>query len=195
MTDTDLRLAREARRGDRQALETLYDRHKEKLLGYLLKMLGNRQTAEDVFHDVWIKVMQSLAQYRPVQGSFRPWLFRVAANAAVDRLRKERRRVGPALDAPAGNDTSERVIDRVPDDAPSPEAEGFGSEIGRALDEALARLPERQRNAVLLRHQQGMSYREISATLQVPENTAKTLVHRGARSLRERLAGWSDDEL
>lgn len=194
MTDTDLRLARKARRGDRQALETLYDRHKDKLLGYLLKMLGNRQSAEDVFHDVWIKVMQSLAQYRPAQGSFRPWLFRVAANAAVDRMRKEKRRAGPPLDAPAGDETSERVVDRVPDDAPSPEAQGLGSEIGRALDQALAHLPERQRNAVLLRHQQGMSYKEISGALQVPENTAKTLVHRGALALRERLASWSDDE-
>ena len=58
MTDTDLKLARKARRGDRQALETLYDRHKGKLLGYLFKMLGNRQAAEDVFQDVWIKVLQ-----------------------------------------------------------------------------------------------------------------------------------------
>ena len=195
MTDTDLRLARKARRGDRQALETLYDRHKNKLLGYLHKMLGNRQAAEDVFQDVWIKVMQALPNYRPTHGSFRPWLFRVASNAAVDRVRRDKRRAGPELDAPAGDDSSERVVDRVAVTAPSPEAEGVGAEIARDLDLALAELPERQRNAVLLRHQQGMSYREISATLRVPEGTAKTLVHRGALALRERLSKWSDDEL
>jgi RNA polymerase sigma-70 factor (ECF subfamily) len=195
MSDTDLRLARKARRGDRQALEALYERHGDKLLGYLHKMLGNRQAAEDVFHDVWIKVMQALPKYQPTAGSFRPWLFRVAANAAVDRLRKDKRRAGPELDAPAGDESSERVVDRVAGHAPSPESEGIGSEIARDLELALVRLPERQRNAVLLRHQQGMSYREISSTLRVPEGTAKTLVHRGAQALREQLSNWSDDEL
>ncbi|NIM62837.1 MAG: sigma-70 family RNA polymerase sigma factor, partial [Acidobacteria bacterium] len=158
-------------------------------------MLRNRQSAEDVFHDVWIKVMQALPHYRPTEGSFRPWLFRVAANASVDRLRKEKRRAGPELDAPAGHGSSERVVDRIPGETPSPESETLGSEIAHDLDLALARLPERQRNAVLLRHQQGMSYREISAALQVPEGTAKTLVHRGAQALREKLSNWSDDEL
>jgi len=195
MSDTDLRLARKARRGDRQALEALYDRHRDRLLGYLHKMLGQRQIAEDVFQDVWIKVMQALPNYRPTPGSFRPWLFRVAANASVDRMRREKRRVGPALDAPAGADTSERVVDRIAAEQPSPESESVGIEIARDLDLALAQLPERQRNAVLLRHQQGMSYKEISATLRVPEGTAKTLVHRGAQALRVRLSNWSDDEL
>ena len=194
MTDTDLSLVRKARRGDRQALEALYDRHKDKLLGYLHKMLGNRQAAEDVFHDVWVKVMQALPNYRPTQGSFRPWLFRVAANAAVDRMRKEKRRAGPELDAPAGDGSGGRVVDRVAGSAPSPESEGIGAAIARDLDRALKQLPERQRNAVLLRHQQGMSYREISATLRVPEGTAKTLVHRGAQALREKLSSWSDYE-
>jgi len=194
MTDSDLKLARRAQQGDRQALEALYERYKERLLGYLHKMLGDRPAAEDVFHDVWIKVMNSLPNYRPTQGSFRPWLFRVAANASVDRLRRNKRRAGPNLDAPAGDGSSERVIDQVADEAPTPESATIGIEIAQDLDRQLALLPERQRNAVLLRHQQGMSYREISATLRVPEGTAKTLVHRGVQALRERLSNWSDDE-
>ena len=85
-------------------------------------------------------------------------------------------------------------MDQIADDAPTPESQGIGGEIGHDLDLALARLPERQRNAVLLRHQQGMSYKEISVTLRVPEGTAKTLVHRGSHALRERLTNWSDDD-
>ena len=138
--------------------------------------------------------MQALPNYRPSYGSFRPWLFRIAANAAVDRMRKEGRRAGPELDAPAGDGSSERFVDQIADDAPTPESQGIGSAIGRDLDLALARLPERQRNAVLLRHQQGMNYKEISVTLRVPEGTAKTLVHRGSHALRERLTNWCDDD-
>jgi RNA polymerase sigma-70 factor (ECF subfamily) len=194
MTDSDLRLARRVQSGDRQALEALYERYKERLLGYLQKMLGNQPAAEDVFHDVWIKVMQSLPNYRLTQGSFRPWLFRVAANASVDRLRRNKRRRGPNLDAPTGDGSSERIIDQIAAEAPTPESASIGAEIAQDLDRQLAQLPERQRNAVLLRHQQGMSYREISATLSVPEGTAKTLVHRGTLALRKRLTHWSDDE-
>ena len=183
MTDSDLKLARRAQRGDRRALEALYERHKGRLLGYCDKMLSSHAAAEDVFQDVWIKVMQALPRYRPTRGSFRPWLYRIAANAAVDRIRRDRLRTGPELDA-----------DRLEHGAPSPESEGVGREIGRDLDAALAELPERQRNAVLLRHRLGMSYDEISTILNVPEGTAKTLVHRGAKTLREGLAKWSDDE-
>ena len=183
MTGTDLELVRMARRGDRRALEVLYDRHKGRLLGYCDKMLGSHAAAEDVFQDVWIKMMRALPGYRPTAGSFRPWLFRIAANTAVDRIRRDRLRDGPELDA-----------DQVARDAPTPESEGIGREIGRDLDTALAELPERQRNAVLLRHQLGMSYAEISTTLKVPEGTAKTLVHRGAHALRKKLAVWSRDE-
>jgi len=183
MTDTDLKLARRARRGDRQALEALYERHRGRLLGYCDKMLSSRAAAEDVFQDVWIKVMQALPRYRPSRGSFRPWLYRIAANAAVDRIRRDRLRSGPELDA-----------DQVVHDAPNPETEGIGSEIARDLDAALTELPERQRSAILLRHQLGMSYDEISATLRIPEGTAKTLVHRGSKALRDKLAMWSDDE-
>ncbi len=192
MTDTDLKLARRARRGDREALEALYDRYRGRLLGYLDRLLGNRAVAEDVFQDVWIKVMRGLRTYRPVPGSFRPWLFRIAANAAVDRRRRDSRRAGLALDAPAGEESAERLIDQVAADIPTPEAAGIGSAIGRDLQVALQQLPERQRSATLLRHQQGMSYGEISATLQIPEGTAKTLVHRGTRALRVSLARWSN---
>ena len=194
MTDTDLKLARLARRGDRRALEELYDRHKGKLLGYLRKSLPSAAVADDVFQEVWIKVMQALPKYQPTSGTFRAWLFRIASNASVDRLRRDALRSGPELDAPVGDGDSERRIDRVADESPNPEAQGVGASIGRDLDQALAALPERQRSAVLLRHQQGMRYHEIGSALNIPEGTAKTLVHRGVLALRKQLQEWNPDE-
>ena len=94
------------------------------------------------------------------------------------------------LDSPIGDGGEERHIDRIVSEAPGPEMQGVGAAIGRDLDEALAALPERQRSAVLLRHQQGMRYREIGVALQIPEGTAKTLVHRGVRALRAQLKDW-----
>ena len=192
MTDPDRELVRKARRGDRRALTELYERHKRKLLGFLVKIAGERELAEDVFQEVWVKVLQKIDRYRSGRGSFRAWLFSVAANAAVDRLRREGRRRGPELDAPAG-ESGQRRIDLMPSSGPGPHREGEGRMFVADLVQALRGLSERQRAAVLLRHQQGLSYQEISRALGVAEGTAKTLVHRGLLTLRDALVEWNDD--
>ena len=193
MSDPDGTLASRAGRGDRRALMELYDRYRSRLFGYLTRSLGNAALAEDVFQDVWIKVMQKIGTYRPGKATFRAWLFRVAANAAVDRLRREAVRSGPELDAPA-HDGDERRVDQIASSDPSPEQSGVGRVFARDLSRALNVLSERQKAAVLLRHQQGLSYPEIARALAIREGTAKTLVHRGLLRLRAELPGWAPGE-
>ena len=186
-------MARKARRGDRQALGELYERHRSRLLGFLIKQLGEREAAEEVFQEVWIKVLQGIDRYRTGRGPFRAWLFRVAANAAVDRLRRDAVRAGPELDAPAAEgEGSERVVDGVASSDPGPDRAGSSAILGREFAVALRELPERQRTAVLLRHHQGFRYRDLARVLDVPEGTAKTLVHRGVLALRVRLSEWNN---
>jgi RNA polymerase sigma-70 factor (ECF subfamily) len=194
MSDPDQRLARKAGRGDRRALGRLYDRHRCRLLGFLVKSLGRRDLAEDVFQDVWIKVMNSIGAYSPDQGAgFRAWLYRVAANAAVDRLRYEalRRTAQPSA---TGGQNLPLDADRLPSTRPGPERLAASRALAASLDAGMRRLSHRQRCAVLLRHQQGMSYPEIAAALAVPQGTAKTLVHRGLLRLREELGHLLDTE-
>jgi len=189
MTDPDRRLALEAAGGDRRALSRLYGRYRSRLLGFLVKQLRDRSAAEDVLQEVWIKVLRNVEGYRVDPGSFRAWLYRIAANAATDHARRARLRAGPELDAPAGDDGA-RIVDRLPSAAPGPEQRHVATRLGRDIERALEQLPERQRAAVLLRHQQGLSYAELAAVLSVPEGTAKTLVHRGVRWMREHLGEW-----
>lgn len=193
MSDPDRTLAGRAARGDRRALMELYERHRSRLFGYLTRSLGNATLAEDVFQEVWIKVMQKIGTYRPGTASFRAWLYRVAANAAIDRLRREAVRSGPELDAPA-HDGEERRVDQVASPEPGPEQAGIGRIFARDLTTALDQLSAKQKAAVLLRHQQGLSYPEISRALAVREGTAKTLVHRGVLRLRAELSGWAPEE-
>jgi len=193
MSDPDRTLADRAARGDRRALMELYERHRSRLFGYLTRSLGNATLAEDVFQDVWIKVMQKIGTYRPGTASFRAWLYRVASNAAVDRLRREAVRSGPELDAPA-HDGDERRVDQVASSEPGPDQAGIGRVFARDLTTALDELSAKQKAAVLLRHQQGLSYPEIARALAVREGTAKTLVHRGVLRLRVELSGWAPEE-
>ncbi len=192
MSDPDGKLARRARSGDRQALAALYDRHRRGLFGFLVRGLGDHQLAEDVFQEVWIKVMRRIDSYEPGVAGFRAWLFRVAANASVDRVRRESRHQGLELDAGEGA-AGERRIDRLPSTDPGPERVGAGRLFARDLADALRGLSEAQRSAILLRHQQGLSYAELSAVLGVPEGTAKTVVHRGVLALREQLKEWKNE--
>jgi len=192
MTDPDRKLAGRARRGDRQALALLYERYRGRLFGFLVKLLGDRTLAEDVYQEVWIKVLQGITTYDPQGGKFRGWLFRVAANAAVDRMRRRDPLSGVELDAPVGNEGETRIA-RLPSELPGPDRLGDSEALGRALERAMGKLNEQQRTAVLLRHQQGLSYPELARAMGIPEGTAKTMVHRSVERLRRSLKEWSDD--
>ena len=192
MTDPDRKLARKARSGDRRALEQLYERHRSRLFGFLIKIMAGKPLADDVFQEVWVKVLQGIGSYEVRVGTFRGWLMRIASNAAIDRLRREALRAGPELDAPVG-DTGQSAVDLLPSAQPGPDRQGASSMLRAELGKALGGLSVQQRAAVLLRHQQGLNYGELAGALGVPEGTAKTLVHRGVLRLRESLAEWADD--
>ena len=190
MSDVDTRLALRAQRGDAQALASLYEAHRRCLYGYLVAQFGH-EAAGDVFQEAWTKVLEKIDSFDPAGGTFRAWLFRVASNAGIDRARREAVRRGPELDAAATEDGARR-IDLVPAEDPGPEREGVSRQLGRDISTALQRLPENQRAAVLLRHQQGYSFREIATALGMREVSARTAVHRGLKRLREELGEWSD---
>jgi RNA polymerase sigma-70 factor (ECF subfamily) len=192
MSDPDLRLVRKARRGDSGALAALYERYRARLYGFLVREAGDPAQAEDLYQEVWMKVMGAIGGFESERGTFRAWLFRIAANAAVDERRRRRLRRGPELDAPLPSEEA-RMVDLIPSADPGPERRGAAGEEARTLARALAGLREEQRHAVLLRHQQGLSYPELARALSVPEGTAKSLVHRGVLALRQAVGGPSHD--
>lgn len=192
MSDPDRTEAVKARSGDRQALVRLYERHKGALLGFLVKTCRGRENAEDVFQEVWFKVMRAIGTYDPERSSFRSWLYRIAHNASVDLLRRESTRRGPELDAPVGENGSP-LIDLIRSPGAGPDQHAERGRMLDAVQSALDGLGEQRRAAILLRHQQGFSYPEIAEALGVPEGTAKTLTHRGVLALRRELAEWIDD--
>jgi RNA polymerase sigma-70 factor (ECF subfamily) len=136
--------------------------------------------------------MGAIGGYDPGRSTFRAWLYRIARNTAIDLHRREARRRGPDLDAPVGDD-GVTAIDFVPSTAPGPDSTAERARVVDAVQSAIDRLDERRRTAVLLRHQQGLTYSEIASVLEVPEGTAKTLTYRGILALRQELAEWFDE--
>jgi RNA polymerase sigma-70 factor (ECF subfamily) len=167
--------------GDRTAFAQLMEHYQGACYGLAWRLLGDRDLAADATQDAFIHAYDHLASYRG--GAFRSWLMRITANASYDILRRSQRRPATALPDPDAGEAD------IPDPfGVNPVAESARSELYRALDVALRRLPEDQRTAVILCDVYGMDYHEVSVVIRSPVGTVKSRIHRGRLRLRELLA-------
>jgi len=171
-----------SRRGDLDAFNRLVERYQRSLYNLCLRMLGSRQAAEDATQEAFIAAYRALDTFRG--GSFRAWLFRIAANACYDELRRRRSRPTLSLDVPLGE--SQRPLE-LPHPGPSLEEHAQRLELARCLQEALAALPADYRLAVILCDVQGLSYDEIAQATGVSLGTVKSRISRARARLRDLL--------
>ena len=164
------------RDGDVAAFETLYRRHKDALFRYLLRLCRQRAAAEDVFQEVWGKIIKSRDNYRPT-AKFTTFLYHVAHNCFIDHIRRNRRH---------GN-TADIEPDSQPDGSDSPEILVEKSLARRKLDAALGSLPDEQRDVFLLYEEAGLGLDEIAAITDCKRETAKSRLRYAVRKLREAL--------
>lgn len=179
--DTDEALVKRAGRGDRLAAAALVARHTDKIFAVSYRMLGNRENAEDATQETFLRLWRHAANWKPQGAKFETWLYRVAMNICLDHIRK-RKREAPEDAAPEQVDPGER-----PDDA------YFSGERRFAIDEALAALPERQREAITLCHFQELSNIEAAKVMQISVEALESLLARGRRALRDRLRPMRDN--
>lgn len=170
--------------GDMAAFEALYGRHKGPLYRYLLRHCGNADIADDVFQEAWTKVIRGRDHYRPT-GKFGAYLFRVARNCWIDRLRKEDRR--PTLaEAP--------IEERVPDpDGATPDQRAEAEQAAARLRVALDALSPEQREAFLLHQESGLTLAEIAQVVGVGHETVKSRLRYAVGHLRKILAMETDE--
>lgn len=163
-------------RRDEAALAELYDRHGATAFSIALRVVGDRETAEDVVQEAFLAVWRGAASYRPERGAARPWLLSVVRNRAIDavRARSARPRTTTADDhhLAAADDPEQAAINAV---------------LGAAVRTAVATLPAEQRAAVEMAYFAGLSYPEIAARLGVPLGTVKSRLRLALERLRPRL--------
>lgn len=167
-------------RGDARAAEVLTLRLVPVLLAHSYRLLGDRAEAEDVAQEAMMKLWRVAPDWRQGEAKVTTWLYRVVANACTDRLRKRR---SVALEAVAEPE----------DGAASVEAQLQERARVEALQEALNALPERQRQAVVLRHIEGLANPEIGEIMDVKVEAVESLVARGKRALKAALEGRKEE--
>ncbi len=180
--DDDDQLITRAVAGDRGAFESLYDRYSAAVFGVALKMLGDREVAEDAVQEIFWRVWRRLASFDRSR-AFAPWLFGIAHNYCIDELR--RRKVRPQ---PVYEDDDHPILSDIPDDVDVGEAAALADQR-RILRDALDQLPEEQRQALLLAYYGGLTQQEIAARLGNPLGTVKTRMRLGLQKLRALLQG------
>ncbi len=166
-------------RGDSDAARVLTGRHLGRVYGFAARLLGDRAEAEDVAQEAMLRLWRGAATWRAGEAQLSSWLYRVTVNLCTDRQRARARRRAEALD-----DVAEPVDER---------ADTEGALMGRqrvdALQAALATLPDRQRQAVVLRHIEGLTNPEIATILEIGVEAVESLTARGKRALTAALAG------
>jgi RNA polymerase sigma-70 factor, ECF subfamily len=172
--DPDLALLQAAAAGDGAACRGLVDRHLRSLHAFAARLLDDASEAEDVCQDAFVKLWQRAPDWIPDRARVVTWLYQVALNGCRDRLR--RRRPETAFEP-----------ERMHSEQPGPGSQHERDERHLQLHQAIARLPERQREALLLFHLQGHSQSEVAAVLEVSIDALESLLARARRTLRAQL--------
>jgi RNA polymerase sigma-70 factor (ECF subfamily) len=190
MARTDVQLMLDVKAGDEQSFALLLHRYRTPLVNFLYRMVRNREQAEDLAQEVFIRVYRARADYVP-SAKFTTWLFRIATNLALNAIRDTRhQRMEVSLDAPMKVDLEEgdeRPLD-VAEKNPNIEEHLVQEAQRDMIRHAIDRLPEKQRAAVLLHKYQDLDYGEISKILSCSESALKSLLFRAYETLRVELA-------
>jgi RNA polymerase sigma-70 factor (ECF subfamily) len=183
--DEDLMLQYKA--GSQEAFAELVRRHRRGVFHFTLRFLGSPQAAEDALQEVFLRVVRHAPTYER-KARFTTWLFTIARNHCIDQGRRAKFRKTESLDAPLSDDEGAATrLDRVPGNALPADQGAESVRIRAALDRALGRLPEEQREVFLLREQAGIPFKEIADMAGVPENTVKSRMRYALEALRRHL--------
>ncbi len=182
---SDYQLIKKFRNGDALAFEALVLRHKQRTFRFIYHMVGNQQAADDLFQDLWLKVLKKAHTYQP-KAKFSTWVFKVARNTVLDYFKRENLRSHVSLDLPVANDELS-MKSLVPSKGPQPEEVLLSKEVLEQVHKAVRRLPIKQQEAFVFRVYQEMPYNEIAKILEAPEGTVKYWVHEAVKNLSNYL--------
>jgi RNA polymerase sigma-70 factor (ECF subfamily) len=185
---TDQEIVALARAGHEAAYRELIRRYERPLFSLLFRMVRDRELAEDLAQETFIKVLNAIESYRP-EYKFSSWIFKIANNAAIDHLRRRELDTLSLEGSPHAEtaDAIEATALQIGARQESPLDEVAARELGGQIEAAIAQLRPEYRSCILLRHVEGRAYEEIAEILSLPLGTVKTYIHRARHELRQAL--------
>jgi len=179
----DVRLMSLVGRGDTSAFEQLIERHQALVTGTIARMLGSNSDVEDIAQQVFIRVWRSAPRYKH-RAKFTTWLLKITRNLVFNELRRTKRHPHVPFQPP---DAPAEDLPLKDDVTPGPDTSLLQNELQHAIENAITRLPETQRMALVLRRYEELSYEEIADILELTVPAIKSLLFRARTELRTRL--------
>jgi RNA polymerase sigma-70 factor (ECF subfamily) len=184
--DPDVQLMVRFQAGDLEAFDKLFLRHAPSVVNFAYRFVRNREIAEELAQEVFLRVHDAASAYRP-KAKFRTWLYRIATNVCLNEVRRPqfRARHEPIQGSREGGD--EIPMEYIDRSVEAPDAVMERRAIAAALKSALAQLPEKQRVAFILNKYQDLSYAEVAEVMTTSEKSVKSLIHRAKEAMAEQL--------
>ncbi|MBI2402278.1 MAG: sigma-70 family RNA polymerase sigma factor [Gemmatimonadetes bacterium] len=185
---TDQEVVQRARGGQESAYRELLHRYQGPVFSLIYRMVRDRELAEDLAQEAFVKALNALDSYRP-EFKFSSWMFKIANNAAIDHLRR-RQLDTLSLDGAPGATTPRQMEEtsiQLSDKGETPLQAVEARELGSAIEQAIGKLRPEYRACIILRHIEDRPYEEIAEILDLPLGTVKTYIHRARAELKEML--------
>jgi len=193
MQDTDL--LRQFVAGDPEAFLRLFHRYRKPVYNFIVRTVQDRNTAEDLLQDVFMRVIQRAEDFRG-ESKFTTWLYTIARNLCIDQIRKTNLRRNVSLNGPTRsfeNGSKREAPVQVVDRQPGADRNTNSRRLREAIADAVGALPEEQREVFLMRQVQNMPFQEIAIVVGVSENTIKSRMRYALEHLREILIDYEAD--
>jgi RNA polymerase sigma-70 factor (ECF subfamily) len=183
----DEELMQKVKKGDMRAFDVLVRRWEHRLFNLIYKIIGDYEIAKDVRQEVFLRVYQAAKRYR--SGKFSMWLYRIATNCSINELKKlKRHRFFPLTISHEDRNGEKHSLESILiDPKPQPDEVIQRNEIAECIQNALNRLPDEQRIVIILRHYEGLKFRQIASILDCPLGTVKSRMRYGLEQLRTML--------
>jgi len=183
----DIALMLKVRSGDENAFEELIERHQSAVIGTVAKMLGNASEAEDIAQQVFIRLWKSAPRYKP-KAKFTTFLFTITRNLVFNESRRKSRKKEFSME----EREDDFHLQTKDSQGASPDQELLQQELRQAIDQSIAKLPEKQRLAVILRRYEDMPYEEIGGIVGLSVSATKSQLFRARQTLRDELQQYLD---
>lgn len=182
---TEQELVERAKKGDESAFEALVTENEKRIYNLCRRLTGNPEDAAELTQEAFLNAWRGLGRFQG-ESSFSTWLYRLASNACIDFLRKEKRRQSLSMTVSLDDEEEARQVE-LPDERYTPERELERIEVRQAVESGLERLTPEHRQVLVMREINGLSYAEIGGVLGLEEGTVKSRIARARNALRKVL--------
>ncbi|HET9626322.1 MAG TPA: RNA polymerase sigma factor [Kofleriaceae bacterium] len=190
--DADEDLMVRYQQGEVRAFEVLLTRHRRPVYNYILRFIGDKETAEDLLQEAFMRVIRGAEAYKR-QAKFTTWLYTIARNLCVDQTRRRKHRKHASLDAPMdASDDAGTLLDVLPSNEMASDRKTVNKQLYATMQRAIDTLGEEQREVFLMREFLDMPFKEIAEVVGVPENTVKSRMRYALEKLRLELDEYKD---